>query len=111
MFRQHVVKRRRAAGTDSGNGNVVALGLLGGADDHFMGNRIGKENQQIRTPQLLFQRPVFFCKNLCLAAIAFTDTLVLTSHSLIASDTYNAHFTFLSSRFWVLYAKEQVSLN
>ena len=43
-----------------------------------------------------FQRSIFLHKDLCLAAMVFADIHVLTYHSLISPNNYNAHKTILS---------------
>ena len=79
-----------------GYGNLVPLGFPGSADDHFVGNGIGKDNQKVRASHFLFQGTVFLGKHLGFAAISLADVFVLTLHAFVSADNYNTHSFSLS---------------
>src|SRR5699024_2352969 len=80
-----------AAGVDSGNGNSVPFCFLGSGNHHLVRNRIGKQDQKIRTADFLFHRTVFFGKNFGLASKISADIRILTYHSLIPADNDYTH--------------------
>lgn len=58
---------------------------------HFMGYRIRKENDQIRTANLFTQFRRHLGKHFCLTVILFTDFLVLADHSVMTAYDNNTH--------------------
>ena len=58
---------------------------------HLMGNRIGKQNQKVRTSNLLIHVGTHLGKDLCLAFEFPAYLLVLAHHSVVAADNYYAH--------------------
>ena len=58
---------------------------------HLMGNRIGKQDQKVRTSDLLIHVGAHLGKDLCLAFEFLTYLLVLANHTVMAADNYYAH--------------------
>ena len=71
--------------------DAVFLGLLGGADHHFVGNGAGKQNHQVGRADLLLHGAVLLGEYLGLVAVFLTYFLVAADHTFVAADNYNAH--------------------
>ena len=84
-----------AAGVNPSDGDILFLGLLGCADDHFVGNRVGEQNQKVRVAQIFAQHSLLFGIDLGLAAEFFTDILILTHHAFVAADDDDTHENLL----------------
>ena len=69
----------------------IFIDLVQSAADHLVGYGICKQHQQIRPADLLIQAGTHLGKYLCLAVITLTDLLILTDHSVVASNNNNTH--------------------
>ena len=96
MRQQCLLQGRSAAGMDTHHGNPVLLGLLGGADDHFVGDGICKQDHQIGGTDLFLHGAVLLGEDLGLIAMALTDFLIAADHTFVAANNYYAHCVFLS---------------
>jgi hypothetical protein len=62
--------------------------------EHFMGQRAGKADHQIRISQLILEAAGGLYKDLRFAVVLFTEFLVLPFHTFIAAEDDYAHVGF-----------------
>lgn len=89
---QNIFESTGGTGVGAGDPGLVALSFLKGRTDHFVRNRIGKENHKIGAPNLPPKISRHFGKHLRFTAVLFADGLILTFHAFISTDDNNAHF-------------------
>ena len=90
-FLQNLSQRVAAACVAADDLCIALFCLCHRTFHHLMGNRIGEQDQKIRTADLVTHLCRHLCENLRLALILFANLLILTDHTVMSANNYYAH--------------------
>jgi len=75
----------------AGYSGIAFGGFLNGRAHHFMRDRIGKEDQQVGTADLLFKISGHFGEYFGFASVLLADLFILAFHPFVSTNDDNTH--------------------